>query len=65
MKLKPKRNVNQNSGFNRHVAVSNEMCEFLRKSHGSLVSRTEVTKYVSKYIKAFTVYSFERCINVN
>lgn len=57
MKLKPKRNVNQNSGFNRPVAVSNEMCDFLGKSHGSLVSRTEVTKSVSKYIKDHNLFN--------
>jgi chromatin remodeling complex protein RSC6 len=57
MKLKGKRKVEPNSGFNRPVLVSDKMCEFLGKPHNSLVSRTEVTKTVSTYIKDHELFN--------
>lgn len=38
-------------GFARPTEVSNEMCEFMGIDHNSLVSRTNVTKTLIKYIK--------------
>lgn len=39
-------------GFARPSFVSNDMCDFLKIDHGSLVSRTEVTKSLIQYIKS-------------
>ena len=37
-------------GFARPTIVSDELCLFMGKEKGSLVSRTEVTKYLIQYI---------------
>lgn len=37
--------------FERPTAISNELCHFLGKSNGSLMSRSEVTKAVNVYVK--------------
>ncbi len=37
--------------FERPTAISNELCHFLSKSNGSLMSRSEVTKAVNVYVK--------------
>lgn len=37
-------------GFARPTEVSDELCVFLGKEKGTLVSRTEVTKFLIKYI---------------
>jgi chromatin remodeling complex protein RSC6 len=60
MKLKPKRNVTVNSGFNRPVSVSDALCDFLDKPHNSQVSRTEVTKNISTYIKDKNLFKKEK-----
>ena len=39
------------SGFASPMKVSNELCMFLGKPEGTLVSRTETTKFLNKYIK--------------
>ena len=39
-------------GFARPSSVSSDMCDFLKIDHGSLVSRTEVTKSLIQYIKS-------------
>ena len=39
------------SGFAKPQRVSNELCDFMKKPAGTEVARTEVTKYIIKYIK--------------
>jgi len=39
------------SGFAVPTNISNELCDFMKKPHGSKVARTEVTQYVIQYIK--------------
>lgn len=39
------------SGFAKPGKVSKELCEFLDKPEGSEIARTEVTKFLSQYIK--------------
>ena len=41
----------QPSGFAKPSAISNELCDFMEKEHGSLVARTEVTRHIIQYIK--------------
>lgn len=41
----------QPSGFAKPCKVSKELCEFMNKSEGSEVARTEVTKYLIEYVK--------------
>ena len=38
-------------GFAKPTVVSNDMCNFMKRPHGSLVSRTDVTKALIQYIK--------------
>lgn len=38
-------------GFAKPSVISNNMCDFLGLDHGSMISRTEVTKSLIKYIK--------------
>ena len=45
---KPKRAP---SGFAKPSPISEELCKFLGQEEGTLMARTEVTKYVTKYIK--------------
>lgn len=45
---KPKRAP---SGFAKPSLISPELCVFLGQDEGTLMARTEVTKYVTKYIK--------------
>jgi len=47
---KPK-SIRKPCGFARPSFVSSDMCDFLKVEHGSLVSRTEVTKSLIHYIK--------------
>ena len=51
--LRRKRRVgsNTNSGFMKPKPVSNELCEFLNKPTGSLMSRTDVTRAICEYVK--------------
>ena len=37
-------------GFARPVKVSDDVCDFLKRERGTLLSRTEVTKYLIQYI---------------
>ena len=39
------------SGFATPTKISNELCAFMGLQNGTEVARTEVTKYLSKYIK--------------
>jgi len=45
---KPKR---EPSGFAKPALISSELCNFLGKPEGTEMARTEVTKYLTKYIK--------------
>ena len=38
------------SGFAKPTEISSEMCDFLEIAHGTLMSRTEVTKNINTYI---------------
>jgi chromatin remodeling complex protein RSC6 len=37
-------------GFARPVKVSDDVCDFMKRERGTLLSRTEVTKYLIHYI---------------
>ena len=39
------------SGFAKPTVISDELCDFLGKNHGSEMARTEVTKHLTKYIR--------------
>lgn len=41
----------QPSGFAKPTKITKELCEFLNKTEGSEIARTEVTSFLSKYIK--------------
>ena len=45
---KPKR---EPSGFAKPTEISHELCDFLAKPYGTEMARTEVTKYLTQYIK--------------
>lgn len=47
-KDKPKR---EPSGFAKPTKISSELCDFLSKPYGTEMARTEVTKYLTTYIK--------------
>lgn len=47
-KNKPKR---EPSGFAKPTKISEELCQFLKKPSGTEMARTEVTKYLTTYIK--------------
>ena len=46
------RKASPNSGFQKPVAVTDELCKFLNKPTGTLISRTDVGKSIREYIKA-------------
>ena len=56
-KRRRKNNVDPNkpkrapSGFAKPALISTELCSFLGKPHGTEMARTEVTKYLTTYIK--------------
>ena len=39
------------SGFAEATQISDELCDFMGKEKGEKIARTEVTKYICKYIK--------------
>jgi upstream activation factor subunit UAF30 len=45
---KPKR---EPSGFAKPTEISHQLCDFLSKPYGTEMARTEVTKYLTQYIK--------------
>merc|ERR1712010_169525 len=47
-KDRPKR---EPSGFAKPTKISQELCDFLKKPAGTEMARTEVTKYLTSYIK--------------
>ena len=47
---KPKKEGRKLSGFALPTMVSDELCIFMGRTKGSLISRTDTTKYLMKYI---------------
>ena len=43
------------SGFSKPQLISEELCKFLGKSKGSMISRIEVTKHITNYIKKYNL----------
>ena len=51
-KRKKKKNVDsENNGFKRPTKISDELCDFFGRPHGTLMARTDVTKELSNYIR--------------
>jgi len=49
--LKHHKPVIKNRGFGKPVKVKSELCEFMGINEDNLISRTEFTKFLAKYIK--------------
>ena len=49
--LDPNRPKRAPSGFAKPALISSELCSFLGKPEGTEMARTEVTKYLTQYIK--------------
>ena len=49
--LDPNRPKREPSGFAKPALISSELCNFLGKPEGTEMARTEVTKYLTQYIK--------------
>lgn len=49
--LDPNRPKREPSGFAKPALISSELCSFLGKPEGTEMARTEVTKYLTQYIK--------------
>ena len=47
------------SGFAKPTVISDELCFFLGKPNGTEMARTEVTKYITQYIKENNLQSVE------
>jgi chromatin remodeling complex protein RSC6 len=56
---KPKKGSRKPSGFAEPVRVSKELCTFMKLNQEDKVARTEVTKYLSSYIKEHNLKSPE------
>jgi chromatin remodeling complex protein RSC6 len=46
-----RRNSNKPSGFALPTSISDELCTFMNKEKNELVARTDVTRYIIKYVK--------------
>ena len=44
------------SGFARPTQVSSELCSFMGRSEGDLISRTETSHYLAKYIREHKLF---------
>jgi chromatin remodeling complex protein RSC6 len=51
-------------GFAVSSKVTPEMCEFMGRKEGELISRIEITKYLNKYIKENTLENPENRQNI-
>ena len=51
MKKKNSKVKRSPSGFAKPTSISKELCDFLQKPIGTEMARTEVTKYLTQYIK--------------
>jgi len=47
----PNRPKRAPSGFAKPAPISNKLCDFLERPYGTEMARTEVTKYLTNYIK--------------
>jgi len=56
---KPKKSIRKPSGFAQPVNVSKELQNFMKLNDDDKVARTEVTKYLSSYIKEHKLKSHE------
>lgn len=45
------------SGFAKPNKISNELCDFMGISHGTEKSRTDVTKFITAYVKQHNLYN--------
>lgn len=54
-----KKNKREPSGFAKPTKLSNDLCDFLGKPYGSEMARTEVTKYLTSYIKMNNLQQIE------
>lgn len=52
------------SGFAKPTVISDELCVFLGKPNGTEMARTEVTKYITQYIKENNLQSVENKIKI-
>lgn len=50
-RMNAKKSKREPSGFAKPAVISNELCDFLGKPYGTEMARTEVTKYLTTYIK--------------
>ena len=57
--IKPKKSTRKPSGFAQPVNVSKELQNFMKLNDDDKVARTEVTKYLSSYIKEHKLKSLE------
>ena len=55
-KVKDPNKVSRPNALTRPTKITDVLCDFLNKPHGSLVSRSDVTKSISKYIKSNKLY---------
>lgn len=46
-----RRNSSKPSGFALPTSISDELCTFMNKEKNELVARTDVTRYIIKYVK--------------
>ena len=52
------------SGFAKPLNVTNDLCNFMGKSKGTKIARTEVTQYLIKYIKDNNLQNNENKKNI-
>ena len=50
-RVNAKKGKREPSGFAKPAVISNELCDFLNQPYGTEMARTEVTKYLTSYIK--------------
>lgn len=50
-RVNAKKGKREPSGFAKPAIISNELCDFLNQPYGTEMARTEVTKYLTSYIK--------------
>lgn len=53
------------SGITKPTVVSEAMCEFMGKPKGTLIARTEVTKFITNYIKTNNLKDLVSKRNIN
>lgn len=50
-KRRTNKGVSESNGFKRPTNISDELCDFFGKPHGTLMARTDVTRELSNYIR--------------